>query len=69
MQIKHQQLLAQTMKQNNNNHPKVFKHKKSAYCLQRKIVDIDLQYHLLQFGYQSLQCSTTNRSIVKSIQQ
>ena len=55
------------MKQNNNNHPKVFKHKKSAFCLQRKIVDIDLQYHLLQFGYQSLQCSTINRSIEEAI--
>ena len=42
MQIKHQYLLAQTIKRNNNNQPKVFKHKKSPYCLQRKIVDIDL---------------------------
>ena len=56
------------MKQNNNNHPKVFEHKKSPYCLQKIIVVIDLQYYLLQFDYQSLQYSTIDKSIVKSIQ-
>ena len=47
------------MKQNNNNHPKVFKRKKISIQFTKKhVVDIDLRYYLLQFGYQNLQYST-----------